>query len=207
MPVALRLVASSLAARLSGLRHGDRNGLLADLDARPGLAPRVQLTALEFMHYGFHFVIVFHGFPLILIQMKRCTRCKELKDISAFYRNTMTRGRTPLSQCKICMAARTKEARRDPSRREKWKEYARRASIRSRYGIEPEDYDRILEKQSSVCAICRGINIGGRKLAIDHDKETKKIRGILCDRCNRGIGFMRHDKYLLQRSIEYLSQE
>lgn len=63
-----------------------------------------------------------------------------------------------------------------------------------RYGITLEQYEAQFAAQGGVCAICGGA--GGGKwwpLVIDHDHETGKFRGLLCDRCNRWLGF--HEKW------------
>lgn len=68
------------------------------------------------------------------------------------------------------------------------------------YGLTEKDYELLLEKQDGKCGIC-GIkeidfitnNKIKRKITrffIDHDHETKIIRGLLCDKCNRGIGLL-----------------
>jgi DNA-directed RNA polymerase subunit RPC12/RpoP len=41
--------------------------------------------------------------------------------------------------------------------------------------------------QSGVCAICHGVNPSGRRLAIDHDHDTKRVRALLCGHCNHRI--------------------
>lgn len=74
-----------------------------------------------------------------------------------------------------------------------------------------EHYERLFAEQSGRCAICllpeTGRDPSGRtkRLAIDHDAETGRIRGLLCSRCNPAIGLLRHDPERLQRAIDYLS--
>lgn len=64
----------------------------------------------------------------------------------------------------------------------------RRNNLKRLYGITPEQYEELLKSQDGVCAICGGTCITGRRLSVDHDHETNKIRGLLCSRCNFGIG-------------------
>lgn len=40
---------------------------------------------------------------------------------------------------------------------------------------------------------------------IDHDHKTGKLRGLLCDRCNRGLGYLSDSVVLLLRAICYLT--
>lgn len=59
------------------------------------------------------------------------------------------------------------------------------------YGITGQEYDSILEKQGGLCAICRrrdSSDRSGRRLSVDHDHRTGKIRGLLCTPCNHGLG-------------------
>lgn len=58
------------------------------------------------------------------------------------------------------------------------------------YGITQEQYEEILEQQDGVCAICRQVRLDRRRkhLDVDHDHGTGRIRGILCNKCNRLVG-------------------
>lgn len=68
-----------------------------------------------------------------------------------------------------------------------------------------EEYEALLEKQNNVCAIC-GITAEeiGRKLVVDHNHETLQVRGLLCWRCNSGLGFFQDNQTHLAIAIEYL---
>jgi hypothetical protein len=68
-------------------------------------------------------------------------------------------------------------------------------------GITPEMHDR-LGPQGSACDIC------GRTgpVAIDHDHATGKVRGLLCQACNKGLGMFGDNAALFQKAIEYLSR-
>lgn len=63
------------------------------------------------------------------------------------------------------------------------------ASLRRRYGITRADYDALLEIQKGCCAVCR--LPFKRKPSVDHDHETGKVRGILCQPCNTVEGLIR----------------
>jgi Recombination endonuclease VII len=56
------------------------------------------------------------------------------------------------------------------------------------YGITTIQYQNIERSQGGVCAICGGSNPSGRALAVDHSHRTGVIRGLLCSRCNTGLG-------------------
>ncbi len=88
-----------------------------------------------------------------------------------------------------------------------------RARTIAKYGITRADYEAMLAKQCGVCAICQReercrLKIGGvlRSLAIDHDHDTGKVRGLLCASCNRGIARFGDDPIALRRAAEYLER-
>lgn len=69
--------------------------------------------------------------------------------------------------------------------------HLRRWRLLTHYGLTVEDYQAMLAKQQGLCAICRRPPNGGKHsglLVVDHDHDTNKVRGLLCDPCNRGLG-------------------
>ena len=83
----------------------------------------------------------------------------------------------------------------------------RRMHIRT-YGIQPEDYDRMLIEQNGVCACCGGKEANPKKkhLSIDHCHKTGEVRALLCDRCNRGIGAFGDNLDILRQAVLYLEK-
>lgn len=73
-----------------------------------------------------------------------------------------------------------------------------------KYGITPEQYNSMLQAQGGVCAICKLPCKTYERLGVDHCHETKKIRGLLCLECNRGIGALKDDPALLDAAAAYL---
>ena len=60
--------------------------------------------------------------------------------------------------------------------------------------------------QNGCCAICKGeepSDFKGR-LSIDHDHSSGKIRGLLCMKCNSGLGMFNDDEDILLNAIKYL---
>jgi hypothetical protein len=72
------------------------------------------------------------------------------------------------------------------------------------FGITPKDYDDLLVKQDGRCAICRSPGNNGRRFAVDHDHDTKEVRGLLCGNCNRGLGYLQDDVSILKAALRYL---
>lgn len=78
-----------------------------------------------------------------------------------------------------------------------------------RYGITLETYREQLSKQNNVCAICKQPEtavIKNKRIAmpVDHCHKTGKTRGLLCTKCNRGLGLFRDNPDILENAIEYL---
>jgi len=65
-----------------------------------------------------------------------------------------------------------------------------------------EEYDKILNEQKSVCAICK--RKPKQRLSIDHNHKNGKVRGLLCYKCNAAIGMTNEDITILKSIIKYL---
>src|SRR5437016_3981322 len=72
-----------------------------------------------------------------------------------------------------------------------------------KYDITVDQYKMLLERQNGVCAIC-GLPPKTRRLAVDHDHITKRVRGLLCFRCNRSIVGQQRNGTLLRLAADYL---
>lgn len=75
-----------------------------------------------------------------------------------------------------------------------------------KFGINLNEYRRILKEQGGKCAIC-GSEIGdvmGNRLYVDHDHVSGKVRGLLCSKCNFGLGNFNDDIELMKKAIKYL---
>lgn len=72
------------------------------------------------------------------------------------------------------------------------------------YGITIVDYEKLLEQQHGLCAIHGGISL--KLLAVDHSHKTNKVRGLLCDQCNVGLGSFGDDASLLRKAADYLDK-
>lgn len=73
-------------------------------------------------------------------------------------------------------------------------------------GITLEQYEEMLKNQNGVCCICNHISEDGRQLCVDHCHNTGKIRGLLCNKCNAGIGFFKDRIDVLSSAINYLQK-
>lgn len=155
-----------------------------------------------------------------IITMKTCTGCHEEKPIEEFSLDRkLSDGHN--TRCKACVSRymRARYERLGQEERDKNSQYMRRwraenaeryqrnergASLRRRYGIGIDDYERMFHRQSGQCAIC-GKSVDG-VLHVDHDHKTGRVRGLLCFDCNSGIGKMKDDPAVLRRAATYLEE-
>ena len=137
--------------------------------------------------------------------LKRCSGCRRVKRHAEFQTNR-SRWDGLQCHCRVCVKLR----------------YGSRSSQESRegkvaaYGLTWEEYCALYAKQDGRCAICRvPIRMhraskgdpdkwGAKTARIDHDHETKKVRGLLCHNCNAGIGHLRDDPTIVRRALLYL---
>lgn len=63
----------------------------------------------------------------------------------------------------------------------------------------------MVKNQNGLCQICKSFKSNRKsRLCVDHNHLTGKIRGLLCDRCNRAIGLFGDDSNILESALEYL---
>lgn len=84
--------------------------------------------------------------------------------------------------------------------------YSRDVHLKSRYGITSKDFNALFLLQNKCCAICTTQVISKRGFVVDHDHSTNKIRGILCDSCNKGLGSFLDNEEILSNAIKYLKK-
>lgn len=72
-----------------------------------------------------------------------------------------------------------------------------------KYGLSFGDEDALLAHQANVCAICGGPP-GGRWFHLDHDHSDGTLRGLLCGKCNKGIGLLGDTREGIERALAYL---
>lgn len=116
---------------------------------------------------------------------KFCERCKPIR--AAEYHRAATRARY----------------RRNPK-------YMTAYVLRASYGMTVEEYAQMERNTGGVCPICRAPPSGGRgkhrKFVVDHDHHTGKVRGLLCARCNAGLGQFADSIERLNAAVCYLEK-
>jgi hypothetical protein len=152
---------------------------------------------------------------------KICTECQTDKSLDEYYIETRNKADGRKSKCKTCVNARQSVWRSENKDRikasnaayksanvELVRESQRRTALKLKYGITPEQYDEMLLNQDGKCAICATDNPGGANntFHIDHDHETGRVRGLLCHKCNRSIGFLGDNAVGVARALAYLQR-
>lgn len=133
--------------------------------------------------------------------LKVCSKCKIPKDLKEFFGAPLN----PRSWCRVC----DKNYHADKYRGcPKQRKLSFDSMVRRKYGLTPEAWKSLLERQDGVCAICKRPESSPNKknLSVDHCHTTGKIRGLLCNTCNRGIGLLKDSTALLSAAIEYLKR-
>ncbi len=160
--------------------------------------------------------------------MKRRKNCGDVKPLSEFYGATGTRDGLR-GRCKACEIARNqawyrKNQKRAVASTKRWqqanaervREYQRRyradhaqqfreGHLRRVFDLTGAQYQALLDAQRGGCALCGRAPRNGRSLHVDHNHQTGVVRGLLCFRCNAGIGQFREDKLRLADAIVYLA--
>lgn len=149
------------------------------------------------------------------LKIALCSKCQKEKPWTDFCASPSRRPFGLASQCRDCDGLRKANQKRthywkDP---EKGRAYSRRRQLKLNFGITPEDYEVMFKKQKGRCLICGEketyIHHATRKqarLAVDHDHVTKKVRGLLCALCNKGLGSFKDDPVRLEKAINYLKE-
>ena len=85
------------------------------------------------------------------------------------------------------------------------KELIRSYSLRRLYGIDLEDFNRMLEEQGHLCKVCSVSEPRGNGTwHVDHCHETGVVRGLLCSACNTGIGKLKDSSSVVLSALRYL---
>lgn len=131
-------------------------------------------------------------------------------------RNRARRSTEPKDPCSVCGDPVTRRGARfcsaecrhlaRPERSAEERDRLRWAFILRKYGVTKEMFKEILARQDDRCAICRTPEPGEQGWQLDHDHRINKARGILCGRCNRGLGLFGDNAESLDRAADYLRQ-
>ena len=168
---------------------------------------------------------------MLAIVNKQCKKCGVVKPVTDYHAHPKLQYHP---RCKPCRAEGQREYyRANPDKFKAYKAQARgetleeraariqkrkdeapakrkatqwRSHIKRTLGISADEYTQMLEAQDHSCAIC-GTQEPGRgykNFSIDHCHDTGKIRGLLCNACNVGLGYFKDNEVNLEAAIKYL---
>lgn len=139
---------------------------------------------------------------------KKCSTCGEVKPVSDF---GFQRGRLR-HHCKVCKNIESKEWYENNKERKKqlsqqYRDIKKNQDLKKSYKITLDDYNRMLAEQGESCKICSTHqNQLKRRLCVDHDHATGKVRGLLCDTCNRSLGLLKDNIEVMKKAVKYLEE-
>ena len=132
---------------------------------------------------------------------QRCDNCKAERK-RATDAEKAKRWRESNPELQRAYSRKAHEKRKD---RPDWRAYKNQAEMVRKYGIDMAQFNELLEAQGGVCAICHGLPNGpGRRFHIDHCHDSKKVRGLLCGKCNTAIGLLNDDPQRAESAAAYL---
>ena len=132
--------------------------------------------------------------------MKKCTKCKEHFPLIRFKKDKSRKdGRS--SWCKKCHSKSSCSYQKREENKERINKNKDRYRIKM-YGLTEKKYQKLLKNQDNKCKICR--KKPDKVLAIDHCHKTGEVRGLLCKKCNSGIGFLKDNPGFMAEALFYL---
>ncbi len=142
-------------------------------------------------------------------ETKLCRKCGKTKSHGEFGKDC---GRPDglYPYCKVCRRANDKITGKKYRQSSNGQRVQRAAGLKWKYGVTLAEYDVMFEAQGGVCAICGKPEIATdksgvvKRLAVDHDHDSGKIRGLLCFKCNSMVGFVQDDSDIFLKVSDYL---
>lgn len=142
-------------------------------------------------------------------QEKECCICNTRKPFSDFF-NYKNKNDGKSYRCKSCDdLARKKWAIDNPERAHLSQ---RERNLKHRFSVDLKWYEKQFEKQNYSCAICKSKTnktAGDREFwnfSVDHCHNSGKVRGILCNNCNRALGLFQDNPKLIRKAAEYVEE-
>ena len=133
---------------------------------------------------------------------KWCGRCQKNLLLSEFAKNKVKKDGLQ-ERCKSC---RSKHHQTVKHKRPKPTKEQKRKYLINSYGLSIEQYQKFLQDQGNECAICNTNDWGRPSPNIDHCHKSGKVRGLLCNNCNRALGLFKDNKGILENAKNYLER-
>lgn len=141
---------------------------------------------------------------------KVCKLCNNYKSRKEFEFSGYNKDKMK-SYCQVCRVEYDRIKRIDRKSKDFFKYSTREKDrkLRLKYNINLADYLDLLDKQNYKCKICNKPHEEGKRtnLFVDHCHDTMKVRGLICNSCNKGLGDFKDSIELLESAIKYLKEE
>ena len=142
-------------------------------------------------------------------QHKICCVCNVRKPFDLFF-NFKNKSDGKSYRCKEC----DNFAKKTWSKNNPEKAYSamRQNNLKTKYKVDLNWYENQFKEQDFKCAICETTEntvVGSKNalnFAVDHDHETGKVRGLLCNQCNRALGMFKDSQDILKKAVSYLKK-
>ena len=132
---------------------------------------------------------------------KKCPICGEIKERSEFYKwKSRQDGLT--AYCKPCFNNKNKKWQAQNPDKLPNLDQNRISSRKRNFGIYENDYAQMLVDQNNSCAICK--KEIWWEAAVDHCHTTNVVRGLLCRKCNLGLGGFKDNIETIRKAIAYV---
>lgn len=149
---------------------------------------------------------------IIDLGVMECSDCGETKPLEQMRKRLRSGGQFRAGpNCNDCNAAAARRWFRDNRQRATTQKF--RNNLHRNYGMTIDDYETMLVAQDYVCAICDGENgihstHGTQfRLSVDHDHKTGRVRGLLCNNCNRALGLLADNHELVRKALAYIERQ
>lgn len=130
---------------------------------------------------------------------KKCPKCGLNKERSEYW-NDVSRPDKITAYCKMCKEQITNT--HVSKNIEYYKKSRTTKNIQNKYNLSVKDFEKMLKQQNYECKICK--KSLKKYSAIDHNHQTGVIRGVLCRKCNVGLGFFKDNIKNIKNAIKYL---
>lgn len=128
---------------------------------------------------------------LRLKNLRKCNQCEKVKDLKDFGLKNKER-EVYRTYCREC------DKEYNQKHQDNYRNTTRKLKI---YNLSQDELDILMEKEK--CEICNE-RVEGKNKHIDHCHESQFVRGILCHRCNLGLGYFKDNELRLFSAIAYL---
>lgn len=130
---------------------------------------------------------------------KTCTGCTIEQPVENFY---LTKGK-PQARCKRCVLDYQRHYYKSKGGRDPL--VARNNRLKREYGIDVAEFDRVAATQGGRCLTCH--IVPDEVLHVDHCHKTGRVRGLLCNNCNRALGMVKDDPAIARALADYLESQ